>query len=160
MRRLIPEDEVESELARFVAAEAADLADIAAIRGAAEFAARIPRQRWAVVTSSSHAVAEARLRQTCFPLPGALVTAEDVLHGKPDPEPWLKAAATLGFEPRSCLVFEDANSGIRAARAAGMPVIGVRWSREKLECEYQIGDFDDVSLAIDDRLRVTVPDLP
>jgi sugar-phosphatase len=160
MRGLIPEDELQSELSHFIAAEAADLADITAICGAAELAAQIPRERWAVVTSSSLPVAEARLRHTGFPAPGALVTADDVEHGKPHPEPWLKAAAALDIEPERCLVFEDANSGIRAACAAGMQVIGVRWSRERLECEHQIGSFADVAVDFDTALRVTVPDLP
>ena len=46
------------------------------------------------------AVAEARLRWTQFPEPGALITAEDVRHGKPDPEPWLRAAEALGVTGR------------------------------------------------------------
>jgi HAD superfamily hydrolase (TIGR01509 family) len=55
----------------------------------------------------------------------ALVTAEDVRHGKPDPEVFLKAAAALGKPPSDCVVFEDAPVGIEAARAGGMPVVGV-----------------------------------
>ena len=50
----------------------------------------------------------------------AVITAEDVIHGKPDPEPFLKAAALLGVNPTTCLVFEDSPTGIAAAQAAGM----------------------------------------
>ena len=50
----------------------------------------------------------------------AVITAEDVIHGKPDPEPFLKAAALLGVNPTKCLVFEDSPTGIAAAQAAGM----------------------------------------
>lgn len=50
----------------------------------------------------------------------AIITAEDVIHGKPDPEPFLKAAALLGVNPTKCLVFEDSPTGIAAAQAAGM----------------------------------------
>ncbi len=50
----------------------------------------------------------------------AFVAAEDVVHGKPNPEPFLKAAALLGVDPAKCLVFEDSPTGIEAARAAGM----------------------------------------
>ncbi len=55
----------------------------------------------------------------------ATVTAEDVTHGKPHPEVFLKAAQKLGVSPRQCVVFEDAHVGIEAARAAGMKVVGV-----------------------------------
>lgn len=54
-----------------------------------------------------------------------LVGAEDYTRGKPDPEPFLVAAQRLGVEPRRCLVFEDADAGIRSAEAAGMPWVRV-----------------------------------
>jgi HAD superfamily hydrolase (TIGR01509 family) len=54
-----------------------------------------------------------------------VVTAEDVSHGKPDPEVFVKAAQSIGREPVRCVVFEDALVGIEAARAGGMKVIGV-----------------------------------
>jgi len=56
---------------------------------------------------------------------GGIVTAEDVSHGKPDPEVFLKAAAKTGCPPEHCIVFEDAMAGIEAARAGGMKVVGV-----------------------------------
>src|SRR5439155_260468 len=55
----------------------------------------------------------------------AVVTAEDVRRGKPDPEVYLLAARGIGVPPRECLVFEDSVVGIQAARQAGMRVIGV-----------------------------------
>ena len=54
-----------------------------------------------------------------------IVSSEDVSHGKPDPEVFLKAAEKLGMTPRQCVVFEDAHVGIEAARRAGMRVIAV-----------------------------------
>jgi len=54
-----------------------------------------------------------------------IVTAEDVSHGKPDPEVFVKAARSIGREPARCVVFEDAFVGIEAARAGGMKVVGV-----------------------------------
>ena len=55
----------------------------------------------------------------------AVVTAEDVAHGKPDPEVFLKSAARIAREPRCCVVFEDAHVGIAAGRAAGARVVAV-----------------------------------
>jgi beta-phosphoglucomutase family hydrolase len=55
----------------------------------------------------------------------AIVTADDVVHGKPAPDMFLLAARLLGVEPTKCLVFEDAEPGIKAALAAGMQVVRV-----------------------------------
>ena len=60
----------------------------------------------------------------------AVVTAEDVRHGKPAPDIFLEAARRLGVEPTQCLAFEDANLGIESATTAGMAVIDVREFRK------------------------------
>lgn len=54
-----------------------------------------------------------------------LICVGDYVRGKPDPEPFLLAAATLGVAPETCLVFEDGEMGIRAADAAGMASVKV-----------------------------------
>lgn len=54
-----------------------------------------------------------------------MVTSEDVSHGKPDPEVFLKAAERAGLPPQQCVVFEDALYGIQAAKAGGMAAVGV-----------------------------------
>jgi beta-phosphoglucomutase family hydrolase len=59
------------------------------------------------------------------PLFRAVVTADDVTHGKPSPDMFLLAAQLLGVPPERCLVFEDAEPGIQGARAAGMQVVRV-----------------------------------
>jgi len=56
---------------------------------------------------------------------GGMVTSEDVTHGKPHPDVFLKAAAKTGVAPARCVVFEDALAGIEAGRAGGMKVVGV-----------------------------------
>ena len=75
----------------------------------------------AVASGGFRRVIEETLRglqlEDCF---GAMVAAEDVVHGKPDPEPFLLAARLLGVDPTKCLVFEDSPTGIAAAKAAGM----------------------------------------
>src|SRR5262249_15774867 len=55
----------------------------------------------------------------------AIVSADDVSHGKPDPEVFLTAAQRIEREPGHCVVFEDAPVGIEAARRGGMKVVGV-----------------------------------
>ncbi len=59
------------------------------------------------------------------PLFRAVVTADDVVHGKPSPDMFLLAAEQLGVTPGRCLVFEDAEPGIKGALAAGMQVVRV-----------------------------------
>jgi HAD superfamily hydrolase (TIGR01509 family) len=59
-----------------------------------------------------------------------VVSADDVVHGKPAPDMFLLAAKKMGVEPTRCLVFEDAEPGMRAAEAAGMKWVRVA-SRKK-----------------------------
>ena len=59
----------------------------------------------------------------------AIVTGDEVKHGKHDPDIFLIAAKKLAIPPANCVVIEDADNGIAAAKAAGMKVIGVRNSR-------------------------------
>jgi HAD superfamily hydrolase (TIGR01509 family) len=54
-----------------------------------------------------------------------LVTGDDVTHGKPHPEPYLRAAARLGVDPAYCLAIEDSLTGLTSAVAAGVPALGV-----------------------------------
>jgi len=78
----------------------------------------------ALVTASSRAIMDAVLKVTGLSF-GVTVCGEDVRRGKPDPEPYLRAAALLGVTPPGCVVLEDSPTGIAAARAAGCPVIAV-----------------------------------
>ncbi len=55
----------------------------------------------------------------------ALVTADEIINGKPDPEIFLKAAEKLGVSPSGCLVFEDSPSGLQAAYRAGMQAVAL-----------------------------------
>jgi mannitol-1-/sugar-/sorbitol-6-phosphatase len=105
--------------------EIEDTEGLVAIDGAAELLASLPPDRWAVVTSGTRALATRRLAAAGLPQPRHMVPADEVTRGKPDPEPYLKGAQLIQFEPQSCLVFEDAASGIKAAKAAGMRVIGI-----------------------------------
>jgi sugar-phosphatase len=55
----------------------------------------------------------------------AVVSADFVESGKPDPAVYLQAARLLGVRPEECVAFEDSATGVRAARAAGMRVVAV-----------------------------------
>lgn len=55
----------------------------------------------------------------------SVLGANDVMHGKPHPEIYLKSAVALAIAPSDCIVFEDALPGIEAARCAGMQVVGI-----------------------------------
>ncbi len=125
IRRVAPHLDAEAEADAIENDEASDQAGVSVMPGAAELVRSIPPGRWGVVTSGSRLLASARLPFCGLPVPDVLVTSDDVANGKPHPEPYLKGAARLGFDPAECLVIEDAPAGIQAARAAGMKVIGI-----------------------------------
>jgi len=96
--------------------------------GALEWIARLAKAGWlqAVASSAPRANVEAMAAVLKLDrLMGALVSAEDVHRGKPDPEVFLVSAARLGAAPERSVVVEDAAAGIEAARRGGMKSIGV-----------------------------------
>ena len=78
----------------------------------------------ALVTSSERVIMEAVLRQLKVSFP-VTVCGEDVAATKPDPEPYLLAAARLGADPRWCAALEDSPNGVAAAEAAGCLTVAV-----------------------------------
>lgn len=84
-------------------------------------AAGIP---FALVTSAEREIMAATLNSIGVRFP-ATVCAADVTRKKPDPEPYLRAAALLGAEPGRCVALEDSPPGLAAAHAAGCAVIAV-----------------------------------
>jgi sugar-phosphatase len=125
IRLLAPHLDAEAETLRLEAREADDTDGVGRIPGALELLSTLPAERWAVVTSGTRYLATRRLATNGLPAPAAFVTADEVSHGKPHPEPYLKGAQLLGLPPRQCLVFEDAPAGIEAAHAAGMSAIAL-----------------------------------
>lgn len=125
IRRVAPHLDADAEAWEIENEEASDQHGVRVMPSAAALVNSIPEGRWGVVTSGTRLLASARLRFCGLPVPQVLVTADDVEHGKPHPEPYLKGAEGLRFKPADCLVIEDAPAGIRAARAAGMKVIGL-----------------------------------
>jgi mannitol-1-/sugar-/sorbitol-6-phosphatase len=80
---------------------------------------------WAVVTSAPRALAVRRLVGAGLPVPDVLVPADEVAHGKPAPDGYLRAAELLGVDPGECVAFEDAEPGVRSALDAGTRVVVV-----------------------------------
>lgn len=108
--------------------EELDVEGITALPGAAELlAGALGDCAIAIVTGCTLPLARARLRAAKLTLPpGALlVTTERTPRGKPDPAPFLLAAAELGVAPADCVVLEDAPAGVAAGHAAGMHVVAV-----------------------------------
>ena len=162
--RLVAPDLATAEEVRWLeAAETADQDGIKPVQGALPFVAALPSNRWAVVTSAPRRMAAARLSHAGLPVPSALVCADDVSKGKPDPEPYLRAARLLDVAPERCLVFEDAPAGIESARSAGMQVVAVTttFPPERLDAAIHVVDFaavsvDQVGIAAG-LLRVSLP---
>ena len=96
--------------------------------GAADWLATLQAAGWkqAIASSAPRANVGVMLRVAQLDRYfSAMVGAEDVTTGKPDPEVFLTAAVRLGIEPARCVVVEDAAAGVEAARRAGMKCIGV-----------------------------------
>jgi len=149
---LVPADAVEVALARVLAIETAETADITVLPGAAELLLGIPETHRAIVTSCARTLAAARISASGLAAPSVVVTIDDTGRGKPSPDPFLEGAARLGVDPRECVVIEDAPAGLAAARAAGCATIGVVGTHGASELE---ADLVVPSL---DRLRVSVTD--
>jgi sugar-phosphatase len=125
VRELLPDANHEMENREVERREIEDITGVITLPGAAQLLNSLPENRWTIATSCTRALALVRLRAAGLPIPSALVTATDVNKGKPNPEPYAKAAAKLGFDPQKCVVVEDAPAGVRAGREAGARVIGL-----------------------------------
>jgi sugar-phosphatase len=126
IRELLPEADHAAENAIVERMELEDIADVVALPGAVELLRALPANKWTVVTSCTRRLALVRLRAAGLPAPEKLVTSNDIINGKPHPEPFLKGAALLGLAPADCVVFEDAPAGIRAGKASGARVIALQ----------------------------------
>jgi sugar-phosphatase len=152
IRQLAPHLDAVAETIRLEKREAEDTDGVAVMPGAAELLRAIPLDRWCVVTSGTRHLATSRLRLGNLPLPEVLVSADEVVNGKPDPEPYLKGAQLLGMNPEECLVIEDAPAGIRSAHAGGMKVIAITSTfpaDELQEADAVINALPQVRVAVD-----------
>lgn len=102
---------------------------VLAHKGVKENLPRLNAFGLAVATSSNRTGAMMSLQGAgLFDFFQYVITADDVVNHKPNPDCYLKAAARLGYLPTECIGIEDSVSGIKAAKAAGMFVIGIATS--------------------------------
>jgi len=127
MKKLGVADPV-AEAAWITRREIEDTDGVEPVPGVFEFLAGVPEGRWAIVTSASRALAEARLLRAGIDVPLVLVTSEDVERGKPDPACFLLGAERLGVDASNCLVFEDTLAGLRAADASGAAGVAITFT--------------------------------
>lgn len=153
IRQFAPHLDAERENLNVENTEIAAKDGITAIAGAAEFLQRIPQDRFAIVTSATRPLAMARFKYADLYWPKHSVTATDVVHGKPSPEPYLKGAALLGMNPADCLVFEDTPAGIQAGKAATRRVIALASTcpvEDLKAADAVISSFNDIKLEFAD----------
>ncbi|MCX4992197.1 MULTISPECIES: HAD family hydrolase [unclassified Streptomyces] len=145
---LLPADLVPEALARIEQLEVEDVpGGVVPLPGTLALLAALPAERWAVVTSATRRLAEARLDEAGI-RPKTMITADDITRGKPDPEPYLLAARELGVDPASCVVFEDAPAGLRAGRAAGMTTVALATTHQAHELEADLVVEDLAALSV------------
>jgi mannitol-1-/sugar-/sorbitol-6-phosphatase len=123
IRRYAPHLDAPIEAAHVEAMEISDTKGVRALPGATQLLGC----GWpvAIVTSATRRLANVRLAAAGLEPPGVMVCAEDVVHGKPHPEPYRRAADLLGVPPNRCIAFEDAPAGVAAAVAAGTHVVAI-----------------------------------
>ena len=95
---------------------------------------RVPRMQFMPKPPQNHALPSGHIPAQ------AIRTTEDVAHGKPAPDLFLSAAEALGVPPERCLVYEDSDLGLEAARKAGMRWVDVR---PIVEAERAVAGHDD-----------------
>ncbi len=145
-------DDKESEYRRL-----AETHGLTPLPGAGEWVSRLKDSGWkqAIASSAPRLNVEMMLRvaglEDCF---DAIVSADDVTIGKPDPQVFLKAAEKLGVPPPRCIVVEDAAAGVEGARRAGMRSIGVT-KNARLAADLFVKSLADLPPDAFDRLLET-----
>ena len=147
VRLLLPPDQQEAAITRINQLEIADVDDIVVLPGAADALASLVGAKNAIATSCTIPLAAARIQAAGLVPPSVLVTADDVVRGKPSPDPFLEAARRLGVPPTRCLVIEDAPAGLTAARAAGCFTLAVQTTTplEELDADAVVADLSAVT---------------
>jgi sugar-phosphatase len=123
VREYLPNADHQAENREVERREIADLEGVVPLPGALDLLSSLPEDRWTIVTSCTRPLAEVRIKAAGLPLPKKMITSNDITHGKPNPEPFLKGASVLGFRASDCVVFEDVPAGVQAGKSSGARVI-------------------------------------
>jgi len=126
IRELLPHADHDAENREVERGEIEDVEGVIPLTGALGILQALPQDCWTIATSCTRRLAEVRIRAAGLPMPKHLITSDDVQHGKPDPEPYIKAAKALRLAPADCIVVEDAPAGIRAGKAAATRILALR----------------------------------
>jgi mannitol-1-/sugar-/sorbitol-6-phosphatase len=161
IRELLPGGDHEKENDEVLRREIADTEGVVPLPGVLSLLRALPDSAWTIVTSCARPLAHVRVAAAGLPEPKVLVTASDVLRGKPDPEPYRKGAEFLGLAPADCVVVEDAPAGIRAGKAAGSRVLALRTTAPDAEllgagADWIVKDLSAVSVRVAEGLRLTL----
>jgi len=135
IRELLPNADVDAEDRKVEQAEIEDLDGVLPLPGVQQLLSKLPVAHWTIVTSCTRPLAEVRLRAAGLPIPQNMITSSDIRHGKPHPEPYLKAASILGYPSADCVVVEDAPAGIQAGKASGARVIAFPTTMDRAELQ-------------------------
>jgi len=151
IRELLPTADHEAENREVERREIEDVEGVIPLPGALQLLGALPPDRWAIVTSCTRRLAEVRIAAARLPKPKYLVTSNDVRRGKPDPEPYRKAAQILAVPAEECVVVEDAPAGIRAGKAAGARVVALRTTAREAElgdagADWIVNDCSELSV--------------
>lgn len=154
VREFLPHGDSHAENLEIERQEIEDLEGVVAVPGAIALVNSLPAGRWIVATSATLALAEVRLRAAGIPVLPNMITSGDIQRGKPDPEPYLKAAARLGFPAAECVVVEDAIAGVRAGKAArarviALPTSSKRGDLERAGADWVVQDCTDIAAIFD-----------
>jgi len=153
-RQNLPGVDPQAEAEQLTRDEIADVDGVVEVPGAVAFLKRLPPTQWAIVTSAPMALALRRMEAAGITRPEVMVTAEDVSAGKPNPDGYLLAAQRLQLAAQECLVFEDADAGIKAGEAAGSDVMVVTATHTHpvVTLHSQIEDYRGLSVTLDNGL--------
>ncbi|WP_420369072.1 HAD-IA family hydrolase [Curtobacterium sp. L1-20] len=152
VQHFLPElslDEQQRIVDVMIAAETDNVDGITEVPGAADFVSRLVDAGVpvALVTSAPHELAVNRMRAAGVHVPGAVVASEDVEHGKPHPDGYLRGAALLGVDAGDCVAFEDAPAGLEAAIASGATTVVVGPLEAAVTAGlYRVGGYDGITV--------------
>jgi sugar-phosphatase len=127
--------------------------DYGAYDGADELLRVLRPDSWAIVTGNYAHRVRIRFERLGLPLPKVIVDAGTVSRGKPHPEGFVLAAKALGCRPQDCLALEDGESGIAAARRAGLTVWAVNANSDSLGVQSAHRVYPTLKLAAGDVIR-------